>query len=178
MSQLASKYWAPQTSGQHVAYDASIIDEIYAHEVRGSKFAVRRIMMLEFSQYLENYLWPNYRPDQSTAQHVLSIVMMVNEKFRERVQAWQVFQKLPEHFDSLFNQLMEMALEETCQLSFKEQTCILVFLNHCFNSLEVDLIRQQVQRLVALPIWTCLPEVRRAFLFQTLQAPVLHILLG
>lgn len=52
-------------------------------------FSIRRIMVLEFSQYLENYLWPNYKPGASIA-HVLSIVIMLNEKFRERVQAWQV----------------------------------------------------------------------------------------
>lgn len=46
-------------------------------------------MVLEFSQYLENYLWPNYKPGASYA-HMLSIVNMVNEKFRERVQVWQV----------------------------------------------------------------------------------------
>ena len=52
-----------------------------------------------------------------------------------------------------------MTLDESWDLSFKEQTCILIFLNHCFNSLEVDLIRDQVQRLVSLSIWVCLPEV-------------------
>lgn len=46
-------------------------------------------MVLEFSQYLEKYLWPNYKPDSSIA-HIMSIVIMVNEKFRERVQVWQV----------------------------------------------------------------------------------------
>jgi len=46
-------------------------------------------MLLEFSQYLENYLWPNYSTDATDA-HVLSIVVMVNEKFRERVPAWEV----------------------------------------------------------------------------------------
>lgn len=54
---------------------------------------------------------------------------------------------------------MEMSLDEEDELTFKEQTSILVFLNHCFNSLEIDLIREQVQRLVSLPIWICLPEV-------------------
>jgi len=52
-------------------------------------FAVHRVMLLEFSQYLENYLWPNYNADATDA-HVLSIVGMVNEKFRERVPAWEV----------------------------------------------------------------------------------------
>jgi len=52
-------------------------------------FAVHRVMLLEFSQYLENYLWPNYSTDATDA-HVLSVVVMVNEKFRERVPAWEV----------------------------------------------------------------------------------------
>jgi len=52
-------------------------------------FAVHRVMLLEFSQYLENYLWPNYSADATDA-HVLSVVVMVNEKFRERVPAWEV----------------------------------------------------------------------------------------
>lgn len=50
--QIASKYWAPQTVGQHMGFDAGIIDQIYLQELRGSKFTIRRIMMLEFSQYL------------------------------------------------------------------------------------------------------------------------------
>ena len=35
-----------------MAFDAGIVDQIYLQELRGSKFMVRRIMMLEFSQYL------------------------------------------------------------------------------------------------------------------------------
>jgi hypothetical protein len=33
-------------------FDAGIIDQIYLQELRSSKFMVKRIMMLEFSQYL------------------------------------------------------------------------------------------------------------------------------
>lgn len=72
-------------------FDSNVVDKIYHEEVQGPKFMIRRIMMLEFSQYLENYLWPNYKPGSSSSYHVLSIVIMVNEKFRERVSAWQVF---------------------------------------------------------------------------------------
>lgn len=88
--------------------------------------------------------------------HVSNFVHSLHSSF-------QVFQKLPEHFPSLFKQLMEMSLDEKWKLSFKERTIILIFFNHCFNSLEVDLIRDQVQRLVSLSIWTCLPEVSIVF---------------
>lgn len=49
-------------------------------------------MMLEFSQYLENYLWPHYEAGQASHSHMMSIIVMINEKFRERVPAWQVCQ--------------------------------------------------------------------------------------
>ena len=46
--------------------------------------------MLEVSQYLELYLWKHYKPDSSSFSHLMSIIIMVNEKFRERVPAWEV----------------------------------------------------------------------------------------
>lgn len=48
-------------------------------------------MILEFSQYLENYLWPNYVCANATFAHMMSIIIMLNEKFREHVAPWQVF---------------------------------------------------------------------------------------
>lgn len=49
--------------------------------------------MLELSQYLENYLWPNFPEEGATSAHVLSILAMVNEKFREGVPAWTCFRQ-------------------------------------------------------------------------------------
>lgn len=43
-----------------------------------------------FSQYLERYLWLNFDPEKSTKEHIMSIVVMINEKYRERISAWQV----------------------------------------------------------------------------------------
>ena len=67
-----------------------IIEDIYKKELLGTRFSIRRVMLLEFSQYLENYLWPNFHPDKSSHAHIMSMVAMVNEKFRERVPAWGV----------------------------------------------------------------------------------------
>lgn len=36
------------------------------------RFSTRRVMLLEFSQYLENYLWPNYSTEVRDA--VISIL--------------------------------------------------------------------------------------------------------
>ena len=43
--------------------------------------------MLELSQYLENYLWPFYDHSTATVEHIMSIIMMLNEKEREGVRA-------------------------------------------------------------------------------------------
>lgn len=51
-------------------------------------------------------------------------------------------------------------------LTMREQSFLIVFLIHCFRSLEMDLIREQVQRLVSLPIWSCLLPGRREELFK------------
>jgi hypothetical protein len=48
---------------------------------------------------------------------------------------------------------MDWSLEEDPKkISLKEQTSLLVFLDHCFTSMEVDLIRNQIQRLVSVSL--------------------------
>ncbi|KAK2717182.1 hypothetical protein QYM36_007331, partial [Artemia franciscana] len=158
---MANKYWAPHSAGKHVAYNPDIVEDIYMLELRGSNFSTRRIMMLEFSQYLENYLWPNFDPATASQAHVMSIIIMVNEKFRERVPAWTIFQENPKHFQGFFQKLMQIALDDSPFAYLPEQASTIIFLNHCFNGLEVDVIREQVQRLVSLPTWICLQEGRR-----------------
>lgn len=62
--------------------------------------------MLEFSQYLENYLWPNYKREKSSYAHIMSIVVMLNEKFRERVEVWTVSEIYFALKQELFTNLM------------------------------------------------------------------------
>lgn len=47
-----------------------------------------------------------------------------------------------------------------------EQTALIVLLNHCFNSMEEDLVRDQVKRLVSLSMWASLQEGRRELEFK------------
>lgn len=117
-------------------------------------------MVLEFSQYLENYLWPNYKPGASHS-HVMSIVVMLNEKFREHVQVWQAFKKNSEYFPDFFQRVLQACLEDELTVTLREQTSLLVFLNHCFNSMEETLCRDQVKRLVSLSMWISLQPARR-----------------
>ncbi|KAK3748727.1 hypothetical protein QZH41_015674 [Actinostola sp. cb2023] len=112
------------------------------------------MMLLEFSQYLENYLWPNFDANKASLAHMMSIVLVVNEKFREGVPSWQIFKDHPKQFPGFFHKVLDMCLiEDEKELSFKEQTALVVFLIHCFNSLEMDLIREQIQHMVSISIW-------------------------
>lgn len=117
-------------------------------------------MMLEFSQYLEKYLWPNYKRETATHAHIMSIVAMVNEKFRERVEVWPLFEAKPEEFPAFFRHVLETCLpaddSRGRRATMREKTTLLVFLNHCFNSMEIELCREQAKRLVSLSMWSCL----------------------
>ena len=53
-----------------------------------------RVQLLEISQYLENYLWPHFEAGMEGAaayEHLMSMVVMVNQKFREQVPGWACF---------------------------------------------------------------------------------------
>lgn len=167
ITQLSNKYWAPHTTESHLKFDPQIVEDIYIQEICASKFSIRRIMMLEFSQYLENYLWPNYTTGEASHSHMMSIVVMLNEKFRERVQVWEAFSKSPQHFPGFFQQVLEACLHESIMdFDLKEQTALIVFLNHCFNSMEVALVRNEAKRLVSLSMWVSLQQGRREFEFK------------
>lgn len=155
---MANQYWSPHTVENHQSYNAHIIEDIYYKEISKSEFSIRRIMMLEFSQYLENYLWPNYQRGVASHAHMMSIVVMLNEKFRERVDAWVIFNNSPKEFPDFFQQVLEacLAKQDFDSSHLREQTALILFLNHCFNSMEVSLCRDQAKRLVSLAMWSCL----------------------
>ncbi|CAB4032454.1 intron-binding aquarius-like, partial [Paramuricea clavata] len=153
LTQVANTYWAPHRN--HLPYDPKVIDKIYEKDLLGCSFSIQRVMLLEFSQYLENYLWPNFNADQASLAHTMSIVVMVNEKFRESVPPWEIFKSKPEQFPGFFRHVLDISLLEE-SVTIKEKVVILRFLIHCFSSLETDVIREQVQQLVSLPMWSCL----------------------
>lgn len=149
----------------HQPYNASIIEDIYYKEIQRTEFSMRRVMLLEFSQYLENYLWPHYHRESATHAHMMSIVVMLNEKFRERVDSWAIFASNGTEFPQFFQQVLEACLLEKKLTPFylREQTALILFLNHCFNSMEVSLCRDQAKRLVSLAMWSCLQPSKCIF---------------
>ena len=62
LTKLSNEYWAPHTERTHKPYDPAVIEDIYNSELNHRE-SQRRIMLLEYSQYLENYLWPNLKAE-------------------------------------------------------------------------------------------------------------------
>jgi intron-binding protein aquarius len=161
---LSLKYWSlEKTKKELLPYDPDVVEKVYNREISGGDS--RRIMILEFSRYLENFLWPNFT-DESTPNHVMSIVFLLNEKFRERIEVWKVFEQNADQFPTLFTKILQKCLEKidivkATPAIIREQTALLVFLNHCFSSMEVELCREQAKKLVSLSMWSCLQPKRR-----------------
>jgi hypothetical protein len=85
VSKLAETYWATK-----VDYKPSVVDGVYETHLLGTGFALKKIMLLEYSQFLERYLWPQMNQDSSD-RHVLCTVLMLNEKHRQRLQPFGMY---------------------------------------------------------------------------------------
>lgn len=155
--QISQRHWS---NSDKIIFQEKTVELIYQHELIGSRFSPRRIVHLEFSRYLENYLWPAYSQNASD-HHVISIVALVNEKYRERIPAWDAFSKEDEsNFASLFLRAARIAADPT--FLFVERNQCLLFLTNCVACLEVDLVRKQVNKIVSLRSWYNLsPKSRR-----------------
>ena len=167
LTPLANSYWAP---GQcpHLPFDPSLIQTLYSSHLSPSSAlspspspppsSSPALQVLELSAYLENYLWPHFTPD-STPEHVLSILLLVNEKFRAALPA--VFDGLAGSpvFPLFFQRVV--ALKKERDLTVYEATQYLLFLIHLFSSLEQPVVRRWALRLVSLPLWRSLSAVRR-----------------
>jgi intron-binding protein aquarius len=98
LTKLSAENWANAGADGKpaAAFNPELVNTIYNDELGGSSDqppGLKRVMMLEVSQYLENYLWPNFSAETASFEHVMSIILMVNEKFREGVPAWASFEK-------------------------------------------------------------------------------------
>lgn len=86
LTKIAEANWSKSSDAekQKKEFDAELVRKIYETELlvkEGSKpVPLQRVMILEVSQYLENYLWPHFDLLTATFEHVMSIIIMVNEK--------------------------------------------------------------------------------------------------
>ncbi|VDM96551.1 unnamed protein product [Thelazia callipaeda] len=160
----AEQYWSPHTS-DHLPFDANLISIIYENELLENLFMQKKVILLEFSQYFEHYLWPNFCAEQANNHYIMSIVIMLNEKFRERIPVWRSIIERPTQFPAFFNKVLHLALEIK-EITFLERSAVIAFLVNCFNSVEIDIVRSEVVKIVSLSMWSNLLPTQREDLFQ------------
>jgi hypothetical protein len=56
LTQISLEYWAPNSPKQLKPFDPQIIEMIYKQELVEKSYNVSRIMLLELSRYLEQYI--------------------------------------------------------------------------------------------------------------------------
>jgi intron-binding protein aquarius len=97
---------------------------------------------------------------------------MINEKFRERVYAWECFTSTDKdaEFADFFRNVLLLCVDKFKSrenkfeyASFQEYSILVKFLDNCVNSLEVDLVRAQIQKICNLAMWHSLSDNRRDY---------------
>lgn len=85
----------------------------------------------------------------------MSIILMVNEKFRENVAAWTCFHDRKDAFKGFLWRVLKLKEEERA-LTMAEKTNYLLFMINAFQSLEDELVRETILQLVSLKLWNTL----------------------
>ncbi|KAJ0037528.1 hypothetical protein Pint_23830 [Pistacia integerrima] len=151
LTKIASENWLKAEK----AFDAELVKDIYTTELtvkEGRKTVpLHRVMILEVSQYLENYLWPNFEAETASFEHVMSMMLMINEKFRENVAAWMCFYDRKDLFRGFLERVLR--LKEGRDLTIAEKTNYLVFMINAFQSLEDEIVSETVLKLASLECW-------------------------
>lgn len=127
------------------------VEEIY-QKVLKSDFDINLIQEIESCYFLENFLIPNVNSNKSM---VMSIVLMVNEKFRTKRYLWDSFSSI---FSALFTNFKKIFKEIK---NPKEKIEYIQFLINCFQSFEYDFIRKECLSIINLGILEFLSNERR-----------------
>lgn len=80
LTKVAEDNWSAGAKRRKVAFNPDVVKSVYDVELHGNRETpprLKRVMLLEISQYLESYLWPFFDPETASFQHVMSIICMV-----------------------------------------------------------------------------------------------------
>lgn len=107
------------------------------------------------------FLYPKYDADIATELHTLSIIVVLIDKLRRKVDnAWEAVTFDEPKFAALTLNALTILLNESSSLLVKK--LVLVFLVNIFQSLENAVVRAVALPLVSLSIWhNIVPEKRK-----------------
>ncbi|TPX36654.1 hypothetical protein SmJEL517_g01341 [Synchytrium microbalum] len=169
---------AESTAEPTSKWNPDVIKQIWTDLVK-SGFSRSKIMLLEYLQTLENYLWPHFNPEESTLEHVLCLVININEKFREKqFSVWSSFLTTPDtdsvKFAAFFKRVIQLLLTpldlnsytytyhttatKNIELDLQIRRFLLVFMIHSFASLETSIVRSECLKLAGVSTWSCLVD--------------------
>merc|ERR1740117_2897575 len=157
IKKLCKENWA---GGISKPFEEEVVEKLYkdflGKKIGGGREMRDKLGQLELSGYLEHYLWPNFVVESSWT-HVMSIVAMINLKFNEGLSAWPAFAADPTRFAALFARVIELPAERAAAegapaMGDDEHTRWVLFFVRAFASLEDEMVRAQVLRLVSLPM--------------------------
>jgi intron-binding protein aquarius len=117
-----------------------------------------RFQLLEFSGYLENYLWFFYSSNVCT-EHVMSIILMINEKYKNGLSALDELSKDENKCTLFYNAVVELYLQKQIKDDLLLEQYML-FLINSFRSMENLVLRKCALRYLSLPIWESLSQTR------------------
>lgn len=106
------------------------------------------------------YLWPHFSPETASKAHLISIVLVVNEKFLEGHEPWATFVAAPAQFPGFMQRVFAASLATDDVVSVKERTVLVKFLARCFQGVEQTLVREALQPVMGLGTWRCLSAGR------------------
>ncbi|CAO3600533.1 unnamed protein product [Absidia cylindrospora] len=125
ISQLAKQHYF---GNKKPKWSPTLVEDMIEEHLAPSQYDPKKIMLLEFTQYLE--------------------------KSRQRVSCWDIFADDPVKFGALFDRVICLvAPPESNTLSIGIQRTFLAFLVLCFQSLENPIIRPECLKLVSIGIW-------------------------
>lgn len=155
----------------HGVFDEKVIQNIFEREIKFNDTS--RLQLLNFSGYLENYLWPNFS-ESSTFEHTVSIIILLNEKFKDNLS--NIFDFMTtgdsnsEKFQLFFRNIVDLSdhkfinpinLIQSNHNNFAFQGVSYVkFLINVYQSLENSTVRKNSLRYIFLPMWEHLSETR------------------
>jgi intron-binding protein aquarius len=153
LTPVANENWAPGAgAGAGKPFNAALVRDIYARPD-----LLARLPVLDYSRYLENYLWPNFSGAAASHEHLFSILLLVNFKLADST-AGSVWPPLARRRDALLGLLQRVFELDPAPLSPAERATHLVFLIHCYHTLEEPLVRAQALRMAQLPLWLHLSQ--------------------
>lgn len=105
-----------------------------------------------------SYLWKYFDAEKSSFAHVMSILMLMNQKFKENLLSiWDCFSTRPESvLLSLFDRILH--LKQSHDLTVFEANQYLTFLIHAYQSFEQPLVRKVFMRLATVDCWRSLRD--------------------